>query len=113
MELDRNIELSFVNYVAVARRDAPWVWSFFPKNVSLQHAWVYNSKPNQMANNGLKYLRIDPILREKRRQEWNKPVLWPLIVVFLLIVGSIVPAVVTFRRRERATARLDALAEKA
>jgi len=99
--------------VAVARRDAPWVWSFFPKNVSLQHAWVYNSKPNQMANNGLKYLRIDPILREKRRQDWNKPVLWPLIVVFLLIGGSIVPAVVTFRRRERATARLDALAEKA
>ena len=29
------------------------------------HAWVYNRKPNKMANNGLKYQRIDPQLRER------------------------------------------------
>ncbi|MDH3412931.1 MAG: ABC transporter substrate-binding protein, partial [Gammaproteobacteria bacterium] len=90
--------------VAVACQDAPWVWSFFPKNFSLQHAWVFNSKPNQMANNGLKYLRIEPALREKLRREWNQPVLWPLVVGFLLVGGSLVPAVVSFRRRERQTA---------
>jgi oligopeptide transport system substrate-binding protein len=90
--------------VAVACRDAPWVWSFFPKNFSLQHAWVYNRKPNQMANNSLKYERIDPALREKLRREWNQPVLWPLATVFLLVGLSFVPAVVTFRRRERRSA---------
>lgn len=90
--------------VALACQDAPWVWSFFPKNFSLRHAWVYNSKPNQMANNGLKYQRIDPAVREKLRREWNQPVLWPVAAVFLLVVLSIVPAFVTFRRRERRTA---------
>ncbi|KPK16253.1 MAG: peptide ABC transporter substrate-binding protein [Betaproteobacteria bacterium SG8_41] len=99
--------------VAVACRDAPWVWSFFPKNFSLQHAWVFNSKPNQMANNSLKYQRIDPAMREKLRREWNQPVLWPVAALFLLLALSILPAVFMFRRRERATARLDVLPEKA
>ncbi len=99
--------------VAVACRDAPWVWSFFPKNFSLQHAWVFNSKPNQMANNSLKYQRIDPAMREKLRREWNQPVLWPVAALFLLLALSILPAVFMFRRREHATARLDVLPEKA
>ena len=90
--------------VAIAQRDAPWVWSFFPKNFSLQHAWVHNGKPNQMANNGLKYLRIDPALREQMRREWNQPVLWPIAAAFFLLGGVLVPAIVTFRRRERETA---------
>ncbi len=99
--------------VAVACRDAPWVWSFFPKNFSLQHAWVFNSKPNQMANNSLKYQRIDPAMREKLRREWNQPVLWPVAALFILLALSILPAVFMFRRREHATARLDVLPEKA
>ena len=90
--------------VEIARRDAPWVWSSFPKNFSLQHAWVHNSKPNQMANNGLKYLRIDPALRVQMRREWNRPVLWPLAAAFLVLGGFLVPAIVSFRRRERRSA---------
>ncbi|MCW5605762.1 MAG: ABC transporter substrate-binding protein, partial [Burkholderiales bacterium] len=54
--------------VETARRDAPWVWSLFPKDYTLHHAWVYNRKPNQMANNSLKYQRLDPVLREKMRR---------------------------------------------
>ena len=90
--------------VAIAQRDAPWVWSFFPKNFSLQHAWVHNSKPNQMANNGLKYQRLDPALRERLRREWNEPDILPIVLIAALLALSILPAIVTFRRRERATA---------
>ncbi|HXF66940.1 MAG TPA: ABC transporter substrate-binding protein [Burkholderiales bacterium] len=90
--------------VEIVRRDAPWVWSFFPKNYSLHHAWVHNRKPNQMANNDLKYLRIDPMLRERLRREWNQPVVWPVLVLAALLAASLVPAIVTYRRRERATA---------
>jgi len=92
--------------VAIARHDAPWVWSFFPKDYTLHHAWVYNRKPNQMASNGLKYQRIDPVLRERKRQEWNHPVVWPALLLLALLGISVVPAIVTFRRRERATAAL-------
>lgn len=90
--------------VEIARHDAPWVWSFFPKDYTLHHAWVYNRKPNQMAQNGLKYQRIDPALREKMRREWNQPVVWPAALILLALAASMVPAIVVFRRRERQTA---------
>ena len=90
--------------VEILRYDAPWVWSFFPKDYSLHHAWIHNRKPNQMANNSLKYQRLDPPLRERMRRVWNEPVVWPVGLILLLVALSIVPAILTFRRRERATA---------
>jgi ABC-type transport system substrate-binding protein len=90
--------------VEIARHDAPWVWSLFPKDYGLHHAWIYNRKPNQMANNGLKYQRLDPRLREEMRQTWNQPAVWPVALILLALALSVVPAIVTFRRRERATA---------
>jgi len=90
--------------VEIARHDAPWVWSLFPKDFALHHAWTYNRKPHPIANNGLKYQRIDPVLREKLRREWNQPVLWPVALGAGLLVLSLVPAVTTYRRRERQTA---------
>ena len=93
--------------VEIARFDAPWVWSLFPKDFGLHHAWVRNRKPHPIANNGLKYQRIDPALREIKRREWNQPVLWPAMALAAAIGLSLVPAVATFRRRERATAGQD------
>jgi ABC-type transport system substrate-binding protein len=69
--------------------DAPWVWGFHPKSYSLAHAWMKNGKPNQMANNGLKYQRLDADLRAARRAEWNRPVVWPfgLLVAALALLA--------------------------
>jgi hypothetical protein len=57
-----------------------------------------------MANNALKYKRVDPELRERLRREWNQPVLWPVVLLSSLLVISLVPAWLTYRRRERAQA---------
>ncbi len=89
----------------ILRRDAPWVWGFHPKTYGLDHAWLANLKPNQMARNKLKYYRIDVALREKRRAEWNSPVLWPAALVLLVLVAAALPAVASYRRRERMAAR--------
>ncbi|MEO1765994.1 ABC transporter substrate-binding protein [Thiobacter sp. AK1] len=86
--------------VEIVRRDAPWVWGFYPKAFGLYHAWLMNAKPNLMANNGLKYLRLDPALRERSRREWNQPVLWPVWTGFALLVAGLVPAAVSYWRRE-------------
>jgi ABC-type transport system substrate-binding protein len=91
--------------VAIARADAPWVWGFHPKDYALAHAWLANVKPNQMARNGVKYYRLDPELREARRAEWNRPVLWPLGAALAALALGSVPAVLGYRRRERAAAR--------
>ncbi len=84
----------------ILRDDAPWLFGFHPKGFSLQHAWVGNVKPNLMANNTLKYRRVDAELRAKRRQEWNQPALWP----FALLAGALVllmwPAWRQYRRNE-------------
>ena len=86
--------------IEILRRDSPWLFGFHPKQFALFHDWYHNVKPNLMANNTLKYRRIDPQLRERLRREWNTPVLWPLGLVALLLVVSVLPAYVAYRRHE-------------
>lgn len=88
----------------IVRRDAPWIFAYYPKSFGLRHGWVHNVKPNLMANNTLKYRRIDPALREARRDEWNRPVLWPIALLIAALVAVIAPAVIAWRRHERKTA---------
>ena len=85
----------------IVRRDAPWIWGMHPKNFMLEHAWMHNTKLNQMANNTLKYSRLDPVLRAEQRVAWNRPVIWPMAAVLGVLVVSAVPAVVSYQRRER------------
>jgi ABC-type transport system substrate-binding protein len=89
----------------ILRRDAPWAWGFYPKGFALRHAWYHNVKPNQMANNTLKYRRLDPVLRARLREEWNPPVLWPVGLVLGVLALSALPAYATYRRRQRSAAR--------
>ena len=67
----------------VLQKDAPWVWGYHPLSYGLAHAWNSNGKPNQMANNGIKYQRIDAAMRTQKRAEWNRPVLWPFALLLL------------------------------
>ncbi len=85
----------------IARYDAPWVWGFFPKQFSLHHSWYKNSKPNLMANNGIKYQRIQPELRAELQAQWNRPVLWPLYTIAGLLLLVILPAVLAYRHQQR------------
>jgi ABC-type transport system substrate-binding protein len=91
--------------VDIARADAPWIWGVHPKKYSLRHSWIRNDKPNTMARNNIKYLRIDPQKRAELRAAWNRPVLLPLSVILGILVISAIPAVVSYRRRERMAAR--------
>ncbi|MGQ0544494.1 MAG: ABC transporter substrate-binding protein [Betaproteobacteria bacterium] len=91
--------------VEVLRRDAPWIFGFHPKEFSLRHGWLANAKPNDMAGNTTKYLRLDVAKREAARAEWNKPVVWPAVLIVLLLIVSAVPAIRTYRKRERMAAR--------
>ena len=89
----------------IVRRDAPWIWGIHPKDYSLSHAWLANDKPNNMARNNIKYLKVDTEMRAARRAEWNKPVLWPIGLILLALAASAIPAILSYRKRERMAAR--------
>ncbi|TAN82711.1 MAG: peptide ABC transporter substrate-binding protein [Gallionella sp.] len=72
----------------ILRRDSPWLWGFHPKNYVLQHGWLHNIKANVMANNKLKYWRVDAGQRDRLRREWNRPAYWPLWLGALALLLS-------------------------
>jgi ABC-type transport system substrate-binding protein len=87
--------------VALLRHDAPWIWGFHPKDYSLQHAWLFNRKPTKVGNNTLKYQRVDAAMRQRLRAEWNRPAIWPLLVVLLGLLATAGLVAYAYRRRER------------
>ena len=89
----------------ILQHDAPWIFGSHPKSYTLGHPWLYNRKPRDIGNNILKYQRIDAAEREKLRRQWNEPVLWPLALIVVVLAAVILPAVISYRRRERGTAR--------
>ena len=89
--------------VDIVRRDVPWVSGFHPKRFGLYHVWYQNIKPNLMANNTLKYAKVDPILRARLRREWNRPRWQPLAILAALLILGTLPAVAAYRRKERGT----------
>jgi ABC-type transport system substrate-binding protein len=91
--------------VDVFRHDAPWIGGYHPKNFALFHSWLGNAKVNEISDNNLKYLRVDPAKREALRRAWNRPVVWPVALLLVLLALSAVPAVRSYRRRERRTGR--------
>ncbi len=88
--------------VSIVQEDAPWIWGYHPVGFSLHHSWYENAKPNLMANNTLKYKAIDNKLRNKLRLEWNQPLWWPIVLVLVILVISILPAYSTYKRKQQA-----------
>jgi len=91
--------------VEILRHDAPWVWGFHPVDYTLRHGWLHNSKPNTMAQNELKYHRVDAAQRQRLQAQWNRPLLWPLGLAGVLLLALLLPAWAGWYRREWARGR--------
>lgn len=87
----------------IIQKDSPWVWGYHPVAFGLYHRWNSNVKSNAMANNTMKYAKIDAAERKRLRDEWNRPVLWPIAVAAIVLVIIAVPAVISARRRRGLT----------
>jgi ABC-type transport system substrate-binding protein len=93
--------------VEILRHDAPWVWGLHPVDYTLRHGWLLNSKPNSMAQNELKYHRVDGAARAAAQASWNAPVVWPIGLAGIALVALVLPAWAGYRRRERRLGRLE------
>jgi oligopeptide transport system substrate-binding protein len=85
--------------LTILHQDSPWIWGFHPKQFYLYHDWNQNIKPNLMANNTLKYRRLDTELRQQQQQQWNTPILWPLTMVIIIVLVLLAPAVTMYRNK--------------
>lgn len=91
--------------VEMFRRDAVWLYAFNPKEIFLNNSWVYNTKRHGITKGTLKYVRLEPERRARKREAWNQPVTWPLWTGSAALAGLILPGVLAYRRRQNATAR--------
>ena len=91
--------------VELFRRDAVWLFVYYPKDIYLNNSWVYNTKRHGISKATLKYIRLDTEERARKQVEWNQPVTWPLWATAAGVVGLLTPGVVAYRRRQNATAR--------
>jgi len=89
---------------AILRHDSPWLFGYHPMKFALYHDWYRNQAPNLMARNRTKYQRIDARRRAELRAEWNRPVYWPLLLGVVIVLVAVLPAWLSYRKRQRATA---------
>ena len=87
--------------IRIAQQDAPWVWGFYPKSLTLFHGWYHNIYPNLMANNSLKYRRLDGEERWRSVQAWNAPVLWPFAILILFLLGGLWGGFKLYQQRQQ------------
>ncbi len=88
--------------VDIVRKDSPWAFGFYPKSLALKHSWYGNVWANPLANNTLKYRKIDPEARMQAVLAWNKPITWPLWLFLIIIVLSVYPLIRAYRKKQQA-----------
>ncbi|MFN7952792.1 MAG: ABC transporter substrate-binding protein [bacterium] len=86
---------------AITEHDAPMIDLMFNEAYSLRHQWVHNVKPFGMSTPMTKYRDVEPELRDRVRDGWNQPVMWPAYTLACLAVLITVPGVVTFLRERQ------------
>ena len=93
--MDNNIERKKIinKMINIIQDECPWIWGFHPKSYLLSQSWVENIEPNLMANNTLKYLRVNQTQRLKSIEKWNKPnfsILYVAAVIILFLIFSLI-----------------------
>lgn len=87
--------------LALLQRDVPWASAWHPHSYVLNNQWVRNTKAHGISKSVLKYFAVDPQQRQQMQQQWNQPVLWPLLLVLALTALVTVPGLLAWRRRQQ------------
>jgi ABC-type transport system substrate-binding protein len=88
--------------------DCAWIPIFHNVALSLNYDWLKNVKAHPLANDAAQYRDIDADLRRRKRAEWNKPNVLPLIALVTVIVVGAVPAAGVVRQRINRRVRANA-----
>jgi oligopeptide transport system substrate-binding protein len=73
----------------ILAEDCPLILTFHKAFYTSVQPWSPRVHGNMMLEGGVKYLLLDPELRERKRQEWNEKPIWPLVLACGLLIGGI------------------------
>jgi hypothetical protein len=79
--------------------DCPIIFCFHKGDYVLYPPWAPPTHVNMMWEGGLKFVVLDPVLREQKREEWNAPLLWPLWIIGAVAAAAIGYAIQLNRNR--------------
>ncbi len=96
--------------VTILQQDAPWSFGFYPWASAAVQSWVHNSKPAILIRDHGRYLKLDTQARVASLAAWNRPQYWPIVLLLSVLVGILVFARRSLRKRERMNARGEILA---
>ncbi len=92
----------------ISVEDCPWIYVNHTESLSLYYDWMTNVKSHPIANDYLKYRRIDVAKRAQLQRAWNQPNYFPLVgLVGLLVAGSLPALSVVRQRQNRRVRRTD------
>ena len=83
----------------ILAEDVPVIPTFNKEYYTVVQPWARRTHNNLMLEGGVKYLVLDPVMRDRLRKEWNPRPLWPAGIAAGLLVAGIVYAVRVNRRR--------------
>ena len=101
MKNSKNREIIIKKMLKIIQYDSPWIWGYHPKSFSLSHKWVENVESNLMANNTLKYKKINNSTRQKNIKIWNKANFSLLYILLFLIIIFITSIFVMIRKKDK------------
>ncbi len=93
--------------IELVQEDAPWVFGYFSKSFVLKHHWMNQTKAHGVANNTLKYLKLDNTKRTEAQQKWNNAKISILIGIVLFLLLLILPACYKYWQKEHQVKRDD------
>ena len=86
--------------IEISQEDAPLLNGWSEEFGGAYHQWVFNGKPSNIIRDQLPYLRIDPMLRKAKIQEWNQAHVWPLVFAPFLFLMLAIPAWRGWKKRQ-------------
>ena len=84
----------------IYHRELPWASAWHPHSYVLNNPWVRNAKDHGISKAVLKFMAVDTDARAEAQNQRNHPILWPLWIVFLIVIGLMVPGYRAYRQRQ-------------
>ena len=69
--------------------ECPVILNFNKAYFVLVQPWAPRLQSNQLLEGGLKYAVTDPVLRDAKQHDWNRPPKWPVALALGIVVAGL------------------------